>query len=297
MAALDSGLHSPNDVRRSGLETAALVVLTMLADVTGGIWAAAPPATIEALPGTVVRWSLPGTKRCAMGKRSWAALQETCYYPIDVEEKPGVFRVSRQGAGPISYAQIKVLSAVRDREDIALADIPQAKPSPDDLRRNARDQAVVARLWTRREGPAQFTLPLAKPVSPLPEGKGFGAIWMFNNPPGSSELHSGSDYAVSAGTPLAAVADGTVVLATDLFFAGNAVFIDHGDGLVSMYFHLADLKVRTGQTVGKGDPIGLAGSTGRVTGPHLHLGIRWHGARIDPGLLFADPAKIPAIGP
>jgi len=113
----------------------ALVVLTMLADVTGGVRAAAPPATIEALPGTVVRWSLPGTKRCAMGKRAWAALQETCYYPIDVEEKPGVFRVSRQGAGPISYARIKVLSAVREREDIALADIPQAKPSPDDRSR------------------------------------------------------------------------------------------------------------------------------------------------------------------
>jgi hypothetical protein len=298
MAALEPGLHSRDDEKRSDLVTTRiLVVLTMLADVTGGAWVASPPATIEALPGTIVRWSLPGTKRCTMGKRSWAALQETCYYPIDVEEKPGVLRVSRHGAGPTSYARIKVLSAVHDREDIALADIPQAKPSPADLQRNARDQVVVARLWTRREGPSQFTLPLARPASPLPEGKGFGAIWMFNSPPGSSELHSGSDYAVSAGTPLAAVADGTVVLATDLFFAGNAVFIDHGDGLVSMYFHLAELKVRTGQTIGKGDTIGLAGSTGRVTGPHLHLGIRWHGARIDPGLLFADPAKIPAIEP
>jgi murein DD-endopeptidase MepM/ murein hydrolase activator NlpD len=170
-------------------------------------------------------------------------------------------------------------------------------PPTADLQRNARDQARVARLWTRREQPSQFTLPLARPASPLPEGKGFGAIWMFNRPPGPSELHSGSDYAVSAGTPLAAVADGTVVLSTDLFFAGNAVFIDHGDGLVSMYFHLAELKVRTGQAIGKGETPGLAGSTGRVTGPHLHLGIRWHGARIDPALLFADPAKIPAIGP
>jgi murein DD-endopeptidase MepM/ murein hydrolase activator NlpD len=192
---------------------------------------------------------------------------------------------------------IKVLTAVYDRQDIALADIPQAKPSAGDLQRNARDQALVARLWTKREGPSQFTLPLARPASPLAAGKGFGAIWMFNSPPGSSELHSGSDYALSAGTPLAAVADGTVLLAKDLFFAGNAVFIDHGDGLVSMYFHLAELKVRTGQAIEKGETIGLAGSTGRLTGPHLHLGIRWHGARIDPALLFADPAKIPATEP
>jgi murein DD-endopeptidase MepM/ murein hydrolase activator NlpD len=270
------------------------MVLTMLADVTGGAVEVSPPSTIEALPGTVVRWSLPGTKRCTMGKRSWAALQETCYYPIDVEEKPGVFRVSRHGAGPTPYALVKVLTAVHDR---ALADIPQAKPSAGDLQRNARDQALVAGLRTKPERPAQFTLPLARPASPLPEGKGFGAMWRFNSPPGSSELHTGSDYAVSEGTSLVAVADGTVVLATDLFFAGKAVFIDHGDGLVSMYFHLAELKVRTGQVIGKGETIGLAGSTGRVTGPHLHLGIRWHGARIDPALLFADPAKIPAIGP
>jgi murein DD-endopeptidase MepM/ murein hydrolase activator NlpD len=101
---------------------------------------------------------------------------------------------------------------------------------------------------------------------------------------------------MAAGTPVAAVADGTVVLADDLFFAGNAVFIDHGDGLITMYFHLRDLKVKAGQDVKQGHSIGVVGSTGRVTGPHLHLGVRWHGARIDPALLLADPAKIPIVG-
>jgi murein DD-endopeptidase MepM/ murein hydrolase activator NlpD len=274
-----------------------LVALAMLTEVAGSGWVASPPVTVEAAPGTVVRWSLPGTRRCTMGGRSWAALQETCYYPIDLAEKPGVVRVSRRGAGAPSYARIKVLAAVNDRADIALGDIPQANPSGADLQRNAREQTRVARVWRKPEGPAQFTLPLARPVSPLPEGKGFGALWVFNSPPGSSELHSGSDYAVPAGTRIAAVGDGTVVLAADLFFAGNAVFIDHGNGLVSMYFHLSESKVQTGQAIGRGETIGLAGSTGRVTGSHLHLGIRWHGARIDPALLFEDPAKIPAIEP
>ena len=232
-----------------------------------------------------------------MGTRSWTALQETCYYPIDVAAKPGVIRVSRQGAGPTAHARIQVLPAAYSSEEIVLGDIPQAKPSPADLKRNAQDQALVARLWTKREGPAQFTLPLARPATPLPAGKGFGSMWMFNSPPGSSELHNGSDHALSAGTPLVTVADGTVVLAADLFFAGNAVFVDHGNGLVSMYFHLTELKVRTGQTIKKGEPIGVSGSTGRATGPHLHLGLRWHGARIDPALLIEDPAKIPAIAP
>jgi murein DD-endopeptidase MepM/ murein hydrolase activator NlpD len=85
------------------------------------------------------------------------------------------------------------------------------------------------------------------------------------------------------------------VLATDLFFAGHAVFIDHGAGLVSMYFHLGDIDVTEGQDVKKGQTLGKVGSTGRATGPHLFFGVRWHGARINPDPLFEDPAKIPDV--
>ena len=253
--------------------------------------------TIEALPGTIVRWSVPGTKRCGMVNRSWDALQETCYYPIDLLQKPTVLRVSRSGAGPIAFARISVLASSYGSEDITLGDIPQANPSPADLRRNSRDQAVLAKLWTRRDSPARFTLPLGAPASPLPAGKSFGAKWIFNGKTEAAEDHTGVDYALAVGTPVAAVADGTVIIAEDLFLTGNAVFVDHGDGLIGMYFHHAELKVQAGQDVKKGEILGPVGSTGRATGPHLHLGIRWHGARIDPKLLLDDPARIPAIGP
>jgi len=278
-------------------------ILGVLAAALGPIPAEARAATgapvkVEALPGTIVRWSVPGTKRCGMGTRSWTALQETCYYPVDLMQTPAVLRVSRRGAGLTAYARISVLASSYGTEDITLGDIPQANPSPADLRRNSRDQALVGKVWTRRDRPARFTLPLGPPVaSPLPEGKGFGVKWIFNGKPESSEVHSGTDYAVAPGTPVTAVADGTVVIAEDLFLTGKGVFIDHGDGLVSMYFHLAELKVQAGQDVKKGETLGLVGSTGRVTGPHLHLGVRWHGARIDPRLLLDDPARIPAIGP
>ena len=76
---------------------------------------------------------------------------------------------------------------------------------------------------------------------------------------------------------------------------GNAVFIDHGDGLVSMYFHLSAIDVQTGREIRKGDRIGQVGTTGRSTGPHLFFGIRWHNARIDPRFVLEDPAKIPAL--
>ena len=275
--------------------------LGALSLAVGPVPAAAQPAastiaTIEAVQGAVVRWSVPGTKRCAMGGRSWAALQETCYYPIDMLHAPGRIRVSREGVGPASFAHITVVASSYGTQDIQLGDIPQANPSPADLRRNARDQALLAKVWARREGPARFTLPLGAPATPLPEAKGFGAKWIFNGKLDSPEDHSGVDYALGPGTPVFAVADGTVVVAEDLFFTGKAVFIDHGNGLVSMYFHLSEIRVQAGQDVKKGEVLGLVGSTGRVTGPHLHLGVRWHDARIDPQPLLEDPAKIPAFG-
>jgi murein DD-endopeptidase MepM/ murein hydrolase activator NlpD len=255
-----------------------------------------PVATVEAVQGTIVRWSVPGTKTCAMGKRSWDALQETCYYPIDMLHAPGRVRVSRKGVGPASFAHISVVASSYGTQDIKLGDIPQANPSPADLQRNARDQAVVAKVWARREGPARFTLPLGEPAKPLPKAEGFGAEWIFNAKPDTSEVHSGVDYALGPGTPVIALADGTVVIAEDLFFTGKAVFIDHGNGLVSMYFHFSEISVQAGQDVKKGETIGLSGSTGRVTGPHLHMGVRWHDARIDPQPLLEDPARIPALG-
>jgi murein DD-endopeptidase MepM/ murein hydrolase activator NlpD len=107
----------------------------------------------------------------------------------------------------------------------------------------------------------------------------------------------GADYPAATGTPVLAVADGTVALADDLFFAGKAVFIDHGDGLVTMSFHLSDIKVTAGQQVARGDTIGLVGSTGRSSGPHLYFGVRWHDARIDPKYLLQDPEQIPSVRP
>jgi len=255
-----------------------------------------PVPTIVAVQGTVVRWSVPGTKRCSMAGRSWAALQETCYYPIDMLRAPGLLKVSRKGVGPAQFAHISVEASSYGTRDVELGEIPQANPSPADLRRNTRDQAVLAKVWAKREGPARFTLPLGAPAAPLPEAKGFGAKWVFDGKPDTSEIHTGVDYALASGTPLVALADGTVVVSEDLFFTGNAVFVDHGNGLVSMYFHLSEIKVQAGQDVKKGETLGLAGSTGRASGPHLHLGVRWHDARISPEALLDDPAEIPAIG-
>jgi murein DD-endopeptidase MepM/ murein hydrolase activator NlpD len=97
--------------------------------------------------------------------------------------------------------------------------------------------------------------------------------------------HAGADYRAPEGAPVRAPASGRVVLTGDHFFAGNSIYIDHGQGLITMYFHLSEILVTDGQTVKKGDePIGLVGKTGRVTGAHLHYGVYLNGARIDPSV-------------
>jgi murein DD-endopeptidase MepM/ murein hydrolase activator NlpD len=230
-----------------------------------------------------------------MKGRSWAAVEGVCYYPIDLEQPPGVrVSVSRSASGHSTFARITVEAFDYGTEEITLPDIPQAHPSASDLKRDARDRVKLGRIWSRKEGPAKFTLPLGVPVRPLPKGKSFGVKRVFDGKP-APQPHTGTDYPAPVGSPVLAVADGTVVLAEDLFFEGNSVFIDHGDGLISMYFHLASIKVEVGQEVKKGHVLGPIGSTGRATGPHLFFGIRWHDARINPQFVLEDPSKIPSI--
>jgi murein DD-endopeptidase MepM/ murein hydrolase activator NlpD len=231
-----------------------------------------------------------------MNGRHWPALQETCYYPVDLLHKPGLIKITRSGDGRGESAHISVEPYPYGTQEIDLGDIPQANPSPKDLMRDKRERNLLNKVWRHKEGPAMFELPLEKPAKPLPAGKDFGVKRIFNGKP-AAQPHTGADYLTPAGTPVLAVADGTVVVAEDLFFEGNAVFIDHGDGLITMSFHLSEINVKAGEKVHKGNTIGLVGTTGRSTGPHLFFGVRWHGARIDPRFLFEDPAKIPAVSP
>ncbi|MGD0788226.1 MAG: M23 family metallopeptidase [Terracidiphilus sp.] len=251
-------------------------------------------ATISAAPGTLVRWTAPGATRCSMRARSWAALEGTCYYPIDLLVKPGPISIAIWGTGAKEFARISVEPNDYGTEEVTLPDIPQANPSREDLRRDAGDQAALSKIWASKEGPAKFTLPLGPPVRPLPVGKSFGVKRVYNGKL-AEQAHMGADYDAPVGSPILAVAAGTVVFAKEMFFEGNAVFIDHGDGLISMYFHLSELKVQAGQEVTKGETLGREGGTGRATGPHLWFGVRWHDARINPHFVLEAPDKIPSV--
>lgn len=108
----------------------------------------------------------------------------------------------------------------------------------------------------------------------------FGTRRTFNGKLAS--IHKGTDFRAPTGTPVLAGNSGTVILAEKLFYEGNCVMIDHGLGLISISMHLSRIDVKPGQQVTRGQPLGLSGATGRVTGPHLHWAIRWQGIMLDP---------------
>lgn len=108
----------------------------------------------------------------------------------------------------------------------------------------------------------------------------FGTERTFNGE--RQSVHHGLDYRAAIGTPVLAMNRGTVILARELFFEGNCVVLDHGQGVLTLYLHLSEMAVEEGAVVEKSQSIGLSGGTGRVTAPHLHVAVRLQGVYLDP---------------
>ncbi len=251
----------------------------------------AAEAVVEVSQGSVARWAGSDCSQCSMNGRSWDAVEGTCYYPVDMARKPDHYQIGRACSGTFETGWLVVTEKECKQEDIEFPDQSYVDISGPNLGRHHGEQSQVKPLFRRREGNPRFTLPLAKPADSLPASDNFGVCRTFNGE--KKNRHTGADYAIS-GTARA-TAPGRVVLAADHFFAGNSVYIDHGNGLISMTFHLNEIAVEQGQEVKAGDALGEIGSTGRSTGIHLHFGLRWHGERIDPDLLFADPSQLPTV--
>ncbi len=152
--------------------------------------------------------------------------------------------------------------------------------SPENQERAARESREIAAIYATLTPERHWREPFAVPIPGASGGRNFGHRRIFNGQPRNP--HSGADLAAATGTPIRASNRGRVVLAKDLFFSGNAVFLDHGQGVYSVYLHLSEILVEPGRMLEQGEVLGLAGATGRVTGPHLHWGVRVLDARVDP---------------
>jgi murein DD-endopeptidase MepM/ murein hydrolase activator NlpD len=167
--------------------------------------------------------------------------------------------------------------------DLSEADLERARRESA-LVRKALDTVSPERLWS---GP--FIDPVEGTIN-----SSFGRQTRLNGVL-NARPHAGADYLVKEGVVVKAPAAGRVILTGNHFFAGNSIYIDHGLGLISMYFHLSAIDVTEGQMVERGAPIGKVGRTGRVTGAHLHYGVYIGGARIDPPVFRRMTANL--LGP
>jgi murein DD-endopeptidase MepM/ murein hydrolase activator NlpD len=153
------------------------------------------------------------------------------------------------------------------------------EPDAETLKIIEADKAIKKQVFERETPAPEWSGDFAAPVTST-VSETFGTRRTFNGKLAS--IHRGVDYRAPTGTPVRASNSGEVILARGLFYEGNCVVIDHGQGFMTIYMHLSKLNVTEGDKVRKGQEVGLSGSTGRVTGPHLHMAARWEGAYVDP---------------
>jgi murein DD-endopeptidase MepM/ murein hydrolase activator NlpD len=201
----------------------------------------------------------------------------------------GVPLSAKTGRTSISFANGITMSFDVNEHAYAEEHLEVAKSyvslSEENLARYQRERKVIdAALNNWRDVPVDG-IALASPVEG-PRSSSFGKRRFFNDEPRNP--HTGMDIAAPEGTPIAAPRAGVVSETGDFYFNGNTVFLDHGQGLVTMYCHLSEIGVEKGEAVDFGETVGLVGKTGRVTGAHLHFGTYLNGNAIDPALLLAD---------
>jgi murein DD-endopeptidase MepM/ murein hydrolase activator NlpD len=243
--------------------------------VPGGVAVIALPA--DADPSTV-RYN---------GKRIMTTRSGDSHYAIiglALGAKPGAHYLdAKTDTNKALRLSFQVSSKQYETQHITIKDKRKVNPEKRDMERIGRESKTIKaalRHWSEEE---MVALSFIKPVDG-PYSSPFGLRRYFNEQP--RKPHSGLDIAAPEGTPIKAPASGTIVDTGDYFFNGNTVFIDHGQGLVTMYCHLSRIDVQPGQAVSAGEAIGLVGMTGRVTGPHLHWGVSLNDARVDPGLFL-----------
>jgi murein DD-endopeptidase MepM/ murein hydrolase activator NlpD len=240
-------------------------------------------ARLEALSGTWLEHQLafnfdPSTK-------TWFALAG-----VSFETLPGKYALKLSGTrkstdGPLSFTQNFAVTAGHYPKIRAQLTVESkfTQPSPEQLKQIDDDQKTkqdyLNRVTSTREWSGNFIAPAHGETSDV-----YGSQRIFNGV--AQRPHYGLDYRVPTGTSVSAMNEGTVLLARPLYFEGNCVVIDHGQGLLTLYLHLSEIKVQEGEVVKRGQEIGLSGGTGRATGPHLHVAVRWQGTYLDPAQLM-----------
>lgn len=244
-----------------------------------------------AVPGGIVQLAVgpttqPAPKVFFQGKRvlvmenqdQWLALAG-----IPLSTEPGRYPIKVQSAEGQTELNFNVEEKEYPAQYITIKNKRMVNPNPEDLKRIKADRIPINKAlntWTEQQQiDTDFIAPVDGRLSSL-----FGLKRFFNNQP--KNPHSGLDIAAPAGTAIKAPAPAKVIDTGNYYYNGNTVFLDHGQGLISGYFHMTEISVKPGQQVTRGDMLGTVGATGRVTGPHLHWNVYLNRTKVDPALFI-----------
>jgi murein DD-endopeptidase MepM/ murein hydrolase activator NlpD len=267
-----------------------MVLLMML----GAVGSAAAETKVTVSPTTVhggqpVLVTVTGSKDTPKGTangtplvflRARAGYQAVFAVPLEAKPEP----ISVEVDSAVRPATVKVTTATFPEASVVVEEEMANPPKAERERIDADNAAIIAAV-AKANGEAQFSAPFRRPKGEVTSV--YGEWRTFND--GHRSQHLGLDLSAREGSKVAAVNAGTVVLVREGFLAGNIVVVAHGAGIASAYYHLSKTSVAEGDQVARGTEIGLAGHTGRTTGPHLHITIRVPGGFIDPIAFFKLP--------
>ena len=211
--------------------------------------------------------------------------KENTFYalvPVSYYKKPDTYRVIvsyiKGNKKQFKGINIKVIDGNYKSETIKVAK-GKVNLSDENKVRTKKEYTSAMEIYNRTSNDLYLN---GKSIYPLNSKitSSFGKKRVYNG--SLKSYHSGTDYKAAISTPIKAINDGTVSISQNRFYAGNSLVINHGQGIYSCYFHLNKMNFSLGDIVKKGEIIGLSGSTGRVTGPHLHFATRVHGIQVDP---------------
>jgi len=241
------------------------------------------PATADSI--IWIRGSMAGEPLhfVAAGNNTWRALGAV---PVDGSDKVSARAIVERASGALDT--VRTTLTIPALEEVSVTKSPQLAVSSRFTRpldaatqaRVARENALARAVGSRaHDSPPRWTGAFLQPRTSRVTSR-FGTGRAFNGAVASR--HLGVDFAGAVGAPIKAANRGVVALVDTFFLAGRVIYIDHGAGVVTGYFHLSEPLVSVGDTVTRGQLIGRVGSTGRVTGPHLHWTARYGTQTVDP---------------